>query len=106
MVHVDASNIELIADVDLVMDGCDNFATRHVVNDECCRLKKPWVYGACVGACPQHADIAWETACLRCCKMNYLMPVMDQLAIVLALLLPLSIAASMQVRLKDLIGWC
>ena len=40
---------QLIADYDIVIDGCDNFATRYLVNDTCLRLGKPYVYGAIRG---------------------------------------------------------
>jgi molybdopterin/thiamine biosynthesis adenylyltransferase/rhodanese-related sulfurtransferase len=36
----------LIGDVDLVIDGSDNFPTRYLVNDACVRAGKPLVYGA------------------------------------------------------------
>lgn len=41
---------QLLAGVDLVLDGSDNFETRFLVNDVCVRDGIPWVYGACVGA--------------------------------------------------------
>lgn len=41
---------ELARDVDLVLDGTDNFETRFVLNDACVKLRKPWVYGGCVGS--------------------------------------------------------
>jgi molybdopterin/thiamine biosynthesis adenylyltransferase/rhodanese-related sulfurtransferase len=37
---------ELIKDCDLVIDGADNFPTRHLVNTICLQLGTPWVYGA------------------------------------------------------------
>jgi adenylyltransferase/sulfurtransferase len=36
----------LIGDVDLVLDGCDNFATRLAVSDHCTRARIPLVSGA------------------------------------------------------------
>ena len=36
----------LVRDVDLVLDGADNFEVRYVVNDACVKLGKPLVYGA------------------------------------------------------------
>lgn len=36
----------LVADYDLVVDGCDNFETRYLMNDACVRNGKPYVYGA------------------------------------------------------------
>ncbi len=41
--------VELIAPYDLVADGCDNFATRFVVNDTCVALGKPLVSAAISG---------------------------------------------------------
>ena len=44
---VDSGNVEsLLADVDVVVDGADNFAIRYLLNDACVKLGKPLVYGA------------------------------------------------------------
>jgi sulfur-carrier protein adenylyltransferase/sulfurtransferase len=46
-VHLDASNAkEIISGYDLVVDGCDNFDTRYVVNDTAIELGKPVVHGS------------------------------------------------------------
>ena len=37
---------ELIGQYDIVVDGCDNFATRYLINDTCVALGKVYVYGA------------------------------------------------------------
>ena len=37
---------ELIADYDIVLDGCDNFETRYLVNRTCVALGKPLISGA------------------------------------------------------------
>ncbi len=48
--RLDATNAAaLIADYDIVADGSDNFATRYLVSDACCRGARPLVTGA-VGA--------------------------------------------------------
>ncbi len=39
---------ELVAAADVVLDCCDNFATRHAVNRACVRHRKPLVSGAAV----------------------------------------------------------
>ena len=39
----------LISDYDIVVDGCDNFATRYLINDVCAEQGKPYVYGAICG---------------------------------------------------------
>jgi adenylyltransferase/sulfurtransferase len=38
--------LELIRPYDVVLDGCDNFPTRYLVNDACVLLGKPLIYGA------------------------------------------------------------
>ena len=37
---------EIISKYDIVVDGCDNFATRYLINDTCVALNKIYVYGA------------------------------------------------------------
>lgn len=44
---------DLIAHYDIVVDGCDNFATRFLLDDICGALHKPYVYGAVCGFCGQ-----------------------------------------------------
>jgi adenylyltransferase/sulfurtransferase len=39
---------QLLADVDVVLDCSDNFATRHALNRACVELKKPLVSGAAI----------------------------------------------------------
>ena len=41
-----ANAARIIAGYDIVVDGCDNFATRYLINDTCVQLNKPYVYGA------------------------------------------------------------
>jgi molybdopterin-synthase adenylyltransferase len=64
---VNAGNIESLADVDLIVDGTDNVATRYLLNDLAVRDSLPWVYGGCVGTEGRVWGI-WpgKTACLRC----------------------------------------
>lgn len=40
---------EIIGQYDIVVDGCDNFATRYLINDTCTELGKVYVYGAICG---------------------------------------------------------
>lgn len=63
-----AANAErLLAGVGLVLDGCDNFPTRHLINEVCCKQGTPWIYGACVGSYGLSAAILpGQTPCLRC----------------------------------------
>lgn len=39
---------ELVAQVDLVLDCCDNFTTRHAVNRACVKARKPLISGAAI----------------------------------------------------------
>lgn len=39
---------ELVSAADVVLDCCDNFATRHAVNRACVRFRKPLVSGAAI----------------------------------------------------------
>lgn len=40
---------EIVSNYDIVVDGCDNYATRYIIDDVCRRLGKPYVYGAVCG---------------------------------------------------------
>ncbi|WP_348822557.1 HesA/MoeB/ThiF family protein [Flavobacterium aestuarii] len=40
---------QIIQNFDVVVDGCDNFATRYLVNDTCVTLGKTLVYGSILG---------------------------------------------------------
>ena len=37
---------EIISQYDIIVDGCDNFATRYLINDTCVSTGKVYVYGA------------------------------------------------------------
>ncbi len=65
---VNYSNVEeLIHDVDIVLDGADNFEARFLINDAAVKLDKPWVYGAAVSSYGAQMTIRPRvTACLRC----------------------------------------
>ncbi len=65
---VNYKNIErVIADVDVVLDGTDNFETRYLINDACVKHEKPWIYGAAVGSYGLTMTIRpGITPCLRC----------------------------------------
>ncbi len=38
--------MEIIKDYDIIVDGCDNFPTRYLVNDACVMVNKPNVHGS------------------------------------------------------------
>lgn len=40
---------DIIREYDMVVDGCDNFATRYLINDICIQQGKPYIYGAICG---------------------------------------------------------
>jgi molybdopterin-synthase adenylyltransferase len=65
---VNHSNIEsFVKDVDLVLDGTDNFQIRYLINDACVKHKKTWIYGAAVSSYGTTMTILpHETPCLRC----------------------------------------
>lgn len=69
---VNAENIEdLIANVDLVLDGTDNFDTRYLINDACVKHNRPWIYGGAVSSYGATMTIIpHETACFRCVFPN------------------------------------
>jgi molybdopterin-synthase adenylyltransferase len=62
-----ANIAKLAGDVDAIVDGTDNFATRFLLNDFAVKHGKPWVYGGCIGAEGQSMTVLpGETACLAC----------------------------------------
>lgn len=68
VVDLNSSNVEmLIDDVDLLLDGTDNFETRFLLNDACVRKGMPWIYAACVGSYGMSFVVRpGKTPCLRC----------------------------------------
>jgi adenylyltransferase/sulfurtransferase len=62
-----ANVAKLAGDVDVIVDGTDNFATRFLVNDFAVERGLPWVYGGAIGAEGQSMTILpGDTACLAC----------------------------------------
>jgi molybdopterin/thiamine biosynthesis adenylyltransferase len=58
---------ELLSGVQLILDGCDNFETRYLVNDYCVSRSVSWIYGAAVGSYGITMPvIPGSSACLRC----------------------------------------
>lgn len=59
--------LSLIEDVDLIIDGTDNFEIRFLINDAAVEKKIPWIHAGCVGSHGQVMTIIpGETPCLRC----------------------------------------
>lgn len=65
---INPTNIEdLIRDVDLVVDGSDNFELRYLLNDAAVKLGKPWIYGGVISTHGMTMTVRpGETPCLRC----------------------------------------
>ena len=65
---VDYTNVAgLLQDVQVIVDGTDNFETRFLLNDASLRCGIPWVFGGCIGAEGQTMTIVpGDTPCLRC----------------------------------------
>lgn len=58
---------DLVREVDLVVDGFDNFEGRYLLNDACVERGLPWVYGACLESSGMASLIVpGQTPCLRC----------------------------------------
>jgi adenylyltransferase/sulfurtransferase len=58
---------ELLAGVDVIIDGSDNFSVRYLINDFSVKHNIPWIYGGAVGASGMTMTIIpGETPCYRC----------------------------------------
>jgi adenylyltransferase/sulfurtransferase len=57
----------LLANVELILDGTDNFETRYLINDFAVKNSLPWIYLGAVGSRSITMNIVpGETACLAC----------------------------------------
>ncbi len=57
----------LVGDVNLVLDGSDNFEVRYLINDAAVSLGIPWIFGAAAGAEGMSMTIMpGQTPCLEC----------------------------------------
>jgi adenylyltransferase/sulfurtransferase len=65
---VNSSNIEkVVRDVDLVLDGTDNFETRFLINEACHKHRIPWIYGGTVASGGATMNVRWDDGpCFRC----------------------------------------
>ena len=58
---------ELLARIELVLDGTDNFETRYLINDFAVKNSLPWIYTAAVASyCVTLNILPGKTACLCC----------------------------------------
>jgi molybdopterin/thiamine biosynthesis adenylyltransferase len=59
--------LSLLGDVDLILDGTDNFSVRFLINDVSMHLNIPWIYGGAVGSRGVSMSIIpQQTPCFRC----------------------------------------
>nr|WP_165494421.1 HesA/MoeB/ThiF family protein [Acinetobacter terrestris] len=66
-VKLDESNAEaLISAQDLVLDGCDNFTTRYLVNQTCKQFNVPLISASAIGFQGQLFMVEGESACYEC----------------------------------------
>lgn len=64
---LDESNAEqLISNQDLVLDGCDNFTTRYLVNQMCTQLNIPLISASAIGFQGQLFMVEGDSACYEC----------------------------------------
>jgi len=66
--RLNEDNIETVLDdIDLALDATDNFPTRYLLNEACCRRGIPWIYGGVVGTVGAVMRIVPGAGpCLRC----------------------------------------
>mgnify|MGYP000364081694 CR=1 FL=1 len=57
---------DLFEDIDLIVDGSDNFETRYLINDWAVREAKPWIYGAAVGSYGITFPVLPRSGCFAC----------------------------------------
>lgn len=70
--RLSADNVSaLLAGVDLVVAGTDNFASRYAVNDWCSRLQVPLVSGAAIGTSGQLTSFQFDSAEVPCFQCVY-----------------------------------
>ena len=57
----------LLEEMDVILDGTDNFETRYLVNDYAVKNSLPWIYAAAVGSYGVTLNVLpGKTACLAC----------------------------------------
>lgn len=62
---------ELLSDVDVIIDGTDNFLTRYIINDISIKFNIPWVHGAAVRSRGMFAVLTPKHGpCYRCLFPN------------------------------------
>ena len=66
-VKLDETNAQaLISQQDLILDGCDNFTTRYLVNQICTQLNVPLISASAIGFQGQLFMVEGDSACYEC----------------------------------------
>ena len=66
-VNLDETNAQaLISQQDLILDGCDNFTTRYLVNKICTQLNVPLISASAIGFQGQLFMVEGDSACYEC----------------------------------------
>jgi len=61
------TNVDLLGQPDLILDGTDNFETRYLINDYAVKNSVAWIYAAAVGSYAATLNVLpGDTACLAC----------------------------------------
>ena len=64
---VPANVASLLDNVNVILDGTDNFETRYLINDFAIQNSRPWIYSAAIGSYAVTLNVLpGETACLAC----------------------------------------
>ncbi|MCL2743007.1 MAG: ThiF family adenylyltransferase [Planctomycetaceae bacterium] len=75
--ELDSGNIgEYLNDVDLVLDGTDNWETRFLLNEYCRERNIPWIYCAALGSVGMTMNILPkdDAPCLQCLTKDNVIP--------------------------------
>lgn len=106
---VDYRNIaELASDVNLMLDGTDNFEIRYLINDLSLETNIPWIFTGCTGSVGQIMPVfPNQSACLRCLMQSPPPPGSTETCDTAGVLGPaVNVVASLQaaIALKILVG--
>jgi adenylyltransferase/sulfurtransferase len=67
VLDINAQTIDaLINDVDLVLDGSDNYEVRYLINEACHALGKTWIHGGALGFTGGAMVIRPQGPCIKC----------------------------------------
>ncbi len=62
--HLDGSNVEMLDDADIIMDGTDNLETRFLISEYSRKNRVPWVYTAVIAE--QGYSMFFDQECFSC----------------------------------------